>query len=138
MNTTKQPSAIEIIDAVIAQTLQRGGCPGYGTLMQLREDVSTLSRAAGDALAVLEAKAGPLEQETPRRLREALAQVDAPALPGPMRQLAEHLAAVRALLTLPEVAAEVGDGLAREIGYALVSFRTRFASRFEGAQATLL
>ncbi|MEX3614437.1 MAG: hypothetical protein VB141_11950 [Burkholderia gladioli] len=42
MTQTQHPGAIEVIDAVIAQTLQRGGCPGYGTLMRLRENVEQL------------------------------------------------------------------------------------------------
>ena len=62
-----------------------------------------------------------------------------PTLPEPMQQLADHLVAVEALLKHPDVAAQVGDGLSREISYSVVAFRTRFSALFTpGAQRVLL
>ncbi|MCF3643312.1 hypothetical protein LXM94_25495 [Rhizobium sp. TRM95111] len=57
--------------------------------------------------------------------------------PDPMQDLADHLAAVSALLGHPAVRARIGGSLVRELGYPLASFRARFPDLLPGSQQTL-
>jgi hypothetical protein len=54
-----------------------------------------------------------------------------------LQVLAEHLAAIDALLAEPELIAVLGDGFIRELHYPLASFRQRYPTRWPGAQPPL-
>ncbi|MEX3614434.1 MAG: hypothetical protein VB141_11935 [Burkholderia gladioli] len=56
-----------------------------------------------------------------------------PLLAAPMQALGDHLAAVAELLDMPEVAAQIGEGLRRELTYPIVSFRARFPHYLPGS-----
>ncbi|RZZ90634.1 hypothetical protein [Pseudoxanthomonas winnipegensis] len=71
-------SAPVAVLAVIDREIERAGGDSYSDgrdLIEVRAAVAGLITASRDAAAVLQSKAGPLEQETPRRLYAALARV---------------------------------------------------------------
>ncbi|TAA36376.1 hypothetical protein EAT51_19945 [Pseudoxanthomonas winnipegensis] len=55
----------------------------------------------------------------------------------PIDELGGHLAAIADLLRNPAVPAQLGQGLTREIRYALASFRARYPEQMPGAQRPL-
>lgn len=55
-----------------------------------------------------------------------------------LQALGRHLQAAAELLNSPALARQIGPGTAREIRYALASFRQRFPDQLPGAQQPLL
>jgi hypothetical protein len=54
-----------------------------------------------------------------------------------LQQLADHLMAIDALVRTPEIVAQVGGGIEREISYAVSGFRQRFPERFDPQRSLL-
>lgn len=68
-------NVLAALDRQIEHTRQFGGSPSFQTMKEVRATVAELIAASRDAAAILQSKAGPLEQETPRRLYAALARI---------------------------------------------------------------
>lgn len=54
-----------------------------------------------------------------------------------LQQLADHLRAIDGLIHHPEIVAQVGTGIEREISYAVSGFRQRFPERFDPQRSLL-
>lgn len=57
--------------------------------------------------------------------------------PSELHALAAHLQAATALLNSPDVRKQIGQGTARELRYAISSFRQRFPELLPGSQQPL-